>query len=60
MAYRFKNNIELFAEVRNLTGERTHNSTGGYEGYSSGAPNLFYDNYNGRRVMVGLNIRSAQ
>ena len=60
MAYRFKNNIEVFAEVRNLTGERNHNSSGGYESYSRGIPNLYYDNYSGRRVMVGLNIRSAQ
>lgn len=60
MAYKFKNNMELFAEVRNLTSERTHSSSGGYEDYSGGIPNLFIDNYNGRRVMIGLNIRSAQ
>ena len=60
MAYKFKNNIEVFAEARNVMNQRTSTSTGGYENYSGGAPFLYQDNFNGRRIMVGLNIRSAQ
>jgi TonB-dependent receptor len=60
MAYKFKNNMEVFVEGRNVTNQRTHSSTGGYEDYSGGVPYLYSDNFNGRRIMVGLNIRSAQ
>jgi TonB-dependent receptor len=60
VAYKFKNNIEVFAEARNVTNQRTQTSTGGYENYTGGVPFLYQDNFNGRRIMVGLNIRSAQ
>ena len=60
MAYKFKNGMELFVEGRNLTNEQTSNSTGGYEDYSNGTPNLYTATYSGRRIMVGLNIRSPQ
>ena len=60
MAYKFKNNMELFAEARNITNQRTQTGTGGYEDYSGGVPFLYQDAFNGRRIMVGLNIRSAQ
>jgi len=60
VSYRFKNGLELFADVRNLTGERTMSSTGGYQDYADGIPNIYGDNYNGRRFMVGFTIRSPR
>lgn len=60
VSYRFKNGLELFADVRNLTGERTMASTGGYQDYADGIPNIYSDNYNGRRYMVGFTIRSPK
>jgi len=60
MAYKFKNGMELFVEGRNLTNQQTSVSTGGYEDYSDGTPNLYSATYSGRRIMVGLNIRSPQ
>jgi len=60
IAYRFKNGLELFADVRNLTGERTQTSTGGYQEYEGGIPSVYGDGYSGRRFMVGFNIRSPQ
>jgi outer membrane receptor protein involved in Fe transport len=60
MAYKFKNGMELFVEGRNLTNQQTSVSTGGYEDYSDGAPNLYSASFSGRRIMVGLNIRSPQ
>lgn len=60
VSYRFKNGLEIFADVRNLTGERTMSSTGGYQDYADGIPNIYGDNYNGRRYMVGMTLRSTR
>ena len=60
MAYKFKNNMEVFIEGRNITNQRSSNSTGGYQDYSGNIPYLYNDSFTGRRLMVGLNIRSAQ
>lgn len=60
VSYRFKNGLELFADVRNLTGERTMSTTGGYQDYADGIPSIYGDNYNGRRYMVGFTIRSPR
>ena len=60
MAYKFKNNMEIFIEGRNITNQRTSSSTGGYGDYSGNVPYLSQDAFNSRRVMVGLNIRSMQ
>ncbi|MFT7723631.1 MAG: TonB-dependent receptor [Roseateles sp.] len=60
VSYRFKNGLEIFADVRNLTGERTMSSTGGYQDYADGIPNIYGDNYNGRRYMVGFTLRSPR
>ncbi len=60
VSYRFKNGLELFADVRNLTGERTQSDTGGYQGYSDGIPSLYLDAYSGRRYMVGMTLRSPR
>jgi TonB-dependent receptor len=60
VSYRFKNGLEIFADVRNLTGERTQSDTGGYQGYSDGIPSLYIDAYSGRRYMVGMTLRSPR
>lgn len=60
LSYRFKNGLEIFADVRNLTGERSMTSTGGYQDYADGIPNIYSDNYNGRRYMVGMTLRSPR
>lgn len=60
LSYRFKNGLEIFADVRNLTGERTQSDTGGYQDYSNGIPSLYLDAYNGRRYMVGMTLRSPR
>jgi TonB-dependent receptor len=60
LSYRFKSGLEIFADVRNLTGERTMTTTGGYQDYADGIPNIYGDNYNGRRYMVGMTLRSPK
>jgi TonB-dependent receptor len=60
MSYRFKNGLEIFADVRNLTGERTQNTTGGYEDYANGIPNIYSDGYSGRRYTIGMTLRSPR
>lgn len=60
VSYRFKNGLELFADVRNLTGERTQTTTGGYQDYADGIPSVYGDGYNGRRYMVGMTLRSPR
>ncbi|MGQ3051257.1 MAG: TonB-dependent receptor [Roseateles sp.] len=59
-SYRFKSGIELFADVRNLTGERNQASTGGYQSYEGGIPSIYTDNYYGRTYYVGLTYRSPR
>lgn len=58
MAYRFDNGIELFLEGRNLGLSRQSVSQGGYNSYSDGTEVLHRDNFNGAKIMVGVNIRS--
>lgn len=60
VSYRFKSGVELFADVRNLTGERNQASTGGYQTYEGGIPSIYSDNYYGRTYMVGLTYRSPR
>lgn len=60
VSYRFKNGLELFADVRNLTGERTQSTTGGYQDYADGIPSVYGDGYSGRRYMVGMTLRSPR
>jgi TonB-dependent receptor len=60
VSYRFKSGIELFADVRNLTGERNQSSTGGYQNYEGGIPSIYTDSYYGRTYMVGLIYRSPR
>jgi TonB-dependent receptor len=60
VSYRFKSGVELFADVRNLTGERTQANTGGYQTYEGGIPSIYTDNYYGRTYYVGLTYRSPR
>ena len=60
VSYRFKNGIELSADVRNLTGERNQSTTGGYQNYEGGIPSIYSDSYYGRTYMVGLTYRSPR
>ncbi|WP_229489423.1 TonB-dependent receptor [Pseudoduganella namucuonensis] len=60
IAYRFKNGIELFAEARNLGRATVSNSQGVYSPFADGTPNLLDIAYTGRRIMVGVNIRSLE
>jgi TonB-dependent receptor len=58
IAYRFKNGIEIFAEGRNLGRATTSNSQGQFSPFAGGIPNLLDYSYAGRRIMIGMNIRS--
>ncbi|MCY4744662.1 TonB-dependent receptor [Pelomonas sp. UHG3] len=60
VSYRFKSGIELFADVRNLTGERNQTSTGGYQNYAGGIASIYSDAYYGRTYMVGMTYRSPR
>lgn len=58
IAYRFKNGIEIFAEGGNLGRATTSNSQGSFSPFADGTPNLLDYAYAGRRIMIGMNIRS--
>ncbi len=60
VSYKFKNGLEIFADARNLTGERGQSNTGGYQDYADGIPSIYSDNYNGRRYTVGFTLRSPR
>ncbi|HEY0953675.1 MAG TPA: TonB-dependent receptor [Roseateles sp.] len=60
VSYRFKSGIELFADVRNLTGERKQSSTGSYQTYEGGIPSIYADAYYGRTYYVGMTYRSPR
>jgi TonB-dependent receptor len=58
LAYKIRPNIELFVEGRNLGNVTTTNSQGPYTPFSDGTPNLLDYSYAGRRIMVGINLRT--
>ena len=60
LSYKFKNGLEIFADARNLTGERTQSNTGGFQDYADGIPSIYSDNYAGRRYTVGFTLRSPR
>lgn len=60
ISYKFKNGLEIFADARNLTGERGQSNTGGFQNYADGIPSIYTDNYNGRRYTVGFTLRSPR
>ncbi|MEO7496455.1 MAG: TonB-dependent receptor [Massilia sp.] len=57
-AYKFKNGIEVFIEGRNLNSSHTGSNTGGYGNYADGTAQRLNDKYAGRKLMIGLNIKS--
>jgi TonB-dependent receptor len=58
ISYKWKPNVEIFVEGRNLGNATTSSSQGAFAGFAAGTPNLLDYSYAGRRVMVGVNIRS--
>jgi TonB-dependent receptor len=58
IAFRWKPNIELFIEGRNLGNSTTSSSQANFAGFSAGTPNLLDYGYAGRRIMVGVNVRT--
>jgi len=58
MAYKFKNNVEIFIEGRNLGKATTSNSQQGYSPYADGTPNLLDYAYAGARIMIGVQLKS--
>lgn len=58
MAYKFKNNVEIFIEGRNLGKATTSNSQQGYSPYADGTANLLDYAYAGARVMIGVQLKS--
>ncbi|QBE67312.1 TonB-dependent receptor [Pseudoduganella lutea] len=58
VAYRFNDNIEVFAEARNLGKETTSNSQGAYSTFADGTPSLLDYAYAGRKLMFGINLRN--
>lgn len=58
IAYKLTKNVEVFAEARNLGLATTSNSQGKYSPFADGTPNLLDTSYYGRRIMIGVNIRS--
>jgi TonB-dependent receptor len=57
IAYRFNQNVELFAEARNLGKTHTGSNTGGYSVFADGTPNVYTDSYSGATFMAGLNFK---
>jgi hypothetical protein len=57
IAYKFKNNVEIFAEGRNLGKIHTGSNTGGYSTFADGTPNVYTDIYAGATIMAGLNFK---
>jgi hypothetical protein len=58
IGYKLRPNLELFIEGRNLGNATTSNSQGPYAPLSNGVPNLLDYAYAGRRIMVGVALRT--
>jgi TonB-dependent receptor len=57
VAYKFKNGIELFADVRNLTKQTISGTQGKYGRFEDGTPSMLYYAYGGARVSAGVTFR---
>ncbi len=57
ISYKFKSGVEIFAEGRNLGLATRLSSSGKYDHFADGTPNVFDYSYSGRRILVGLNYR---
>jgi TonB-dependent receptor len=58
IGYKWRPNVEVFIEGRNLGNATTSNSQGPYAPLSNGVPNLLDYAYAGRRIMVGVAFRT--
>jgi hypothetical protein len=58
ISYKWKPNVEFFIEGRNLGNATTSSSQGQFAGFSAGTPNLLDYSYAGRRIMIGVNLRT--
>ena len=58
ISYKWRPNIEVFVEGRNLGNITTSTSQGRYAPFADGTPNLLDYAYAGRRIMVGVIFRS--
>jgi TonB-dependent receptor len=58
IAYKLTPNVEIFAEGRNLGNATSSNSQGAYGTFADGTRSLLDYAYSGRRIMVGVNIRT--
>ncbi|TFW32649.1 TonB-dependent receptor [Massilia horti] len=58
ISYKVKPGIEVFVEGRNLGNATTSTSQAQFAGFSDGTPNLLDYGYAGRRVMIGVNLRT--
>jgi hypothetical protein len=58
IGYKWKPGVEFFIEGRNLGNATTTNSQGPYAPFADGTPNLLDYAYSGRRIMVGVNLRT--
>jgi TonB-dependent receptor len=58
LSYRWRPNVEFFVEGRNLGNATTSSSQQKYAAFADGTPNLLDYAYAGRRIMIGVNIRT--
>ncbi|MFS2027868.1 TonB-dependent receptor [Massilia sp. CT11-137] len=58
ISYRVRPNVDVFIEGRNLGNAITSTSQGPFAPFADGTPNLLDYAYSGRRIMVGINVRS--
>jgi TonB-dependent receptor len=58
LSYKWRPNIELFIEGRNLTNATTSKSQAQYAPFADGTANLLELSYSGRRIMVGASFRT--
>ncbi|HEX8404569.1 MAG TPA: TonB-dependent receptor [Duganella sp.] len=58
ISYRINQNMEVFAEGRNLGLSSNSNSQSHYASFADGTPNLLDTSYAGRRIMIGMNFRN--
>jgi len=58
ISYRIRPNVDVFIEGRNLGNTITSTSQGPFASFGDGTPNLLDYAYAGRRIMVGINVRT--
>jgi TonB-dependent receptor len=58
ISWKWRPNVEVFAEGRNLGNATQTQSQGQYSPFADGTPNILDYAYVGRRIMIGLNFRT--